>query len=69
MDVSPDGKRAAVAGNLSETPVVWDLTKNRKAATLTGLAKRVSCLDYSPEGDFITAATFGGEVVSGPPKI
>jgi WD40 repeat protein len=62
MGISPDGKQIAVAGNLSAMPLVWDVQKDRSIASLTGLTGRLSGLAYSPEGDFIAASNFDGEV-------
>jgi WD40 repeat protein len=62
MGISPNGKQFAVASNLSAMPLVWDVQKNRSIASLTGLTGRLSGLAYNPEGDFIAASTFDGEV-------
>jgi WD40 repeat protein len=62
MGISPDGNQIAVANRLSEMPLVWDVQKNRSIATLTGLAGDLSGLAYSPDGEFIAAPTFDGEV-------
>jgi WD40 repeat protein len=62
MGISPDGNQIAVASDLSEVALVWDVQNDRSIASLGGLTSRLSGLAYSPEGDFIAASTFGGEV-------